>query len=171
MSRSEEKWREELSSECALELYGLLLVPNALTEDQAHNIRAEIFENFSDKRVVQLQDLLQTQGLVSGLLSNTPLNNALAQAFEGEYVPLPNFHFQLNSFTQAVRAKVISGLHIDAAEQLQQRNREIQRVKPHWLNVGLYFQDAHNGGWGGGIDRRAVDRLDGLEIARGRLRW
>ena len=59
MSRSEEKWREELSSECALERYGLLLVPNALTEDQAHNIRAEIFDNFSDKRVVQLIEMGQ----------------------------------------------------------------------------------------------------------------
>lgn len=151
MNKLEEHWREKLANEFALERYGVRLVPNVLTEDQAHNVRAEIFDNFPDKRVVQLQDLLEKQCLVSGILSNTPLNNALAQAFEGAYVPLPNFHFQLNSFTQAARAKATSGLHIDAAAQLQQGNREIQRVKPHWLNVGLYFQDVRNGGWGGGI--------------------
>lgn len=128
---------------------GYLKIRSSLSADEISRMKERLCELSKNQRVRQVSDLI-TDPDIQRILNDKNLKAVLHKLYDSP-VFYPNLQTQFNSFTQKISFKRRFGLHIDGANELASRNDEFKEQIPTWTNVGFYFQDAHNSGYGGGI--------------------
>ena len=129
--------------------YGYLQLPAVFSEQEVLALRERIEQYGSEGRIIQTSEVLK-DAILRRVIENAELRSVVQKIFGEEIVYYPSVHVQKNSFTQSSN-RYLSGLHIDASEELNSASLALVNQLPTWVNVGVYMQDWYNGGFGGGI--------------------
>jgi hypothetical protein len=128
---------------------GYVLLKSEVDAEKIEALKWIIIERHRNKRLLQGADLLKVPGVEALLFDGKVV--ALLKSIYGKVTYFPSTHSQYNSFTQKKAGSKSRGLHIDGSEELELKCSYMNGIIPPWVNIGFYFQDAHNGGYGGGI--------------------
>lgn len=128
---------------------GFVKIRSTLTTAEISRIKAKLCNMSENQRVRQVSELISDPD-VQRLLNDNNLLKVLRDLYT-DPVFYPSLQTQFNSFTQKRSFKRRYGLHIDGANELKFRSNAFRKHTPTWTNIGFYFQDAQNSGYGGGI--------------------
>jgi len=128
---------------------GYVKIKSSLPREKILKIKEKLCNQSHSQRVRQVSDLIGDPD-IQLILNDKKLIEVLQAIYE-KPVFYPNLQTQFNSFTQKSSYKRRFGLHIDGANELRLQSDGFSKQTPTWTNVGFYFQDAYNEGFGGGI--------------------
>lgn len=143
---------------------GFVLVDSRLSDGYLSELKDQLCKLHRGSRLLQLPELAEAE--LAKIICNDELLCALSEIFGEDIVYFPSLHSQYNSFTQKKSGKKRRGIHIDAAKELLNSPHYMKDQVPAWVNIGFYFQDFLNDGYGGGIS--AI--IGGHRIIRGMIK-
>lgn len=140
-----------LTTDKSLSTNGALLIKSALSKVDVKEVR-ELIDSISDgSRCIQAPAILNHELLQNKVFLNKNAIDALKRIFGKDISLFPSFQVQINSYTQNKLSKLSTGLHVDAAAEVESKEPYLTTTLPAWVNIGCYLQDHSNNGWGGGI--------------------
>lgn len=130
--------------------HGYVKIASGISRELIDSMRSNLISQHAGERVLQAPEIFEIESLEK-ILFNEHVVSVLSELYEGNVAIFPSVHCQSNSFTQKIKCNKKRGLHIDASAEVYRSLPHCLGEMPAWVNIGFYFQDSFNGGYGGGI--------------------